>query len=109
MGNGLAAMLQAMAAGSGDRLECDAIAFPNVSLDDHWTPGDAVRAIRKSGWTQRPRSTGRTAVVRRRSGRTLPALAIYRGLTARPPQVFESFRSPSGAFPEVNIQPATAR
>jgi hypothetical protein len=42
-------------------------------------------------------------------GSYIAALAIYRGLTAPPPQVFESFRSPSGAFPAVNIQPATAR
>jgi hypothetical protein len=189
--NGLPAMVQAVAVASGDRLECETIAFPGVSLEDHWTRGDAVRAIRNGGWPFVVLQQGPSALpdsrvllreyarrfdveVRRARGRTalymvwpsstrmgdfdavsasyamaakdvdglllpagdwwrsawrqdaalalygpdgfhpsplgsyIAALAIYRGLTGRPPQVSESFRSPSGAFPTVNIEPATA-
>ncbi len=48
--NGLPAMVEAVAAASGDRLECEVVAFPNFSLEDHWARGDAQRAIARGGW-----------------------------------------------------------
>lgn len=49
--NGLPAMVEAVAAASGDRLESAAIAFPNVSLEDHWARGDALQAITRGAWS----------------------------------------------------------
>jgi hypothetical protein len=49
--NGLPAMVQALASAQGDRLECQTVAFPNYSLEDHWTRGDAARTIEKGGWS----------------------------------------------------------
>ena len=49
--NGLPAMVQAVAEASGDRLDCEAVAFPGVSLEDHWARGDALRAIGRGGWS----------------------------------------------------------
>jgi hypothetical protein len=35
----------------GPRIECEAVAFPNYSLEDHWNRGDAQKAIARGGWT----------------------------------------------------------
>ena len=32
-------------------VECEMVAFPDYSLADHWERGDALRAIRRGGWT----------------------------------------------------------
>ena len=49
--NDLPARVQALASAVGDHLECRAVAFPDFSLEDHWSQGDATRAIREGGWS----------------------------------------------------------
>jgi hypothetical protein len=49
--NDLPARVQALASSVGDHLECRAVAFPNFSLEDHWSQGDAGRAIGEGGWS----------------------------------------------------------
>jgi hypothetical protein len=49
--NGLPAMVEALAASAGRRVACETVAFPGVSLEDHWTRGDALRAIQRGGWS----------------------------------------------------------
>ena len=50
--NDLPAMLEAIAAAErGPRFECKVVAAANYSLEDHWRQGDAVRAIRRGGWS----------------------------------------------------------
>jgi hypothetical protein len=50
--NDLPALVEAIAAvESGPRFECEVVALPNYSLEDHWRQGDAVRAIRRGGWS----------------------------------------------------------
>lgn len=49
--NNLPAMVEAIARQRGEAIECETIAFPNYSLDDHWERGDAVRAIARGGWS----------------------------------------------------------
>ena len=49
--NDLPAMAASVAAGTGRiRLQVEAVAKPNFSLEDHWNDGEAVRAIRRGGW-----------------------------------------------------------
>jgi hypothetical protein len=190
--NGLPAMVQAVAAASGDRFECVEIAYPSLSLEDHWSRGEALRAIKRRGWSfvvlqQGPSALSDSRVllreyvrrfdaeVRRSGARTalymvwpastrrgdfdavsesyalaakdvagvllgagdlwraawrrqpeLPlygpdgfhpsplgsyvaALAIYRGLTGRPPHVGESLQSSSRAFPAIKITSSTVK
>jgi hypothetical protein len=190
--NGLPAMVQAVAAASGDRLDCVAIAYPSLSLEDHWSRGEALGAIKRGGWsfvvlqqgpsamadsrvllreyvrrfdTEVRRSGARTALYmvwpestrrgdfdavsesytiaandvdgvlltagdlwraawRRQPelplygpdgfhpsplGSYVAALAIYRGLTGRPPHVSESLQSSSGAFPAVKVTSDTVK
>jgi hypothetical protein len=49
--NDLPAMVQSLAAAAKRRITCQMVAFPDVSLEDHWQRGDAVRAIRRGGWS----------------------------------------------------------
>lgn len=50
--NDLPAMVEAIAAAEpGPRFECEVVAAPNYSLEDHWHQGDAVRAIRRGDWS----------------------------------------------------------
>jgi len=50
--NELPALVESIAdAERGPRFECEVVAFPNYSLEDHWNQGDAVRAIRRGGWS----------------------------------------------------------
>jgi len=49
--NDLPAMVQSLAAAAKRRITCQQVAFPDVSLEDHWQRGDAVRAIRRGGWS----------------------------------------------------------
>ena len=49
--NDLPAMVQRLAAAAGARIEYQAIARPNFSLEDHWNDGEARRAIARGGWT----------------------------------------------------------
>jgi hypothetical protein len=48
--NDLGAMVMAIAAAAGRPLECETLAFPNFSLEDHWNQGDARRVIARGGW-----------------------------------------------------------
>lgn len=41
----------AAAGGGGERLAVATVAFPDVSLDDHWARGDARRAIAARAWS----------------------------------------------------------
>jgi len=34
----------------GPRVDCESVAFPNYSLEDHWNRGDAATAIARGGW-----------------------------------------------------------
>jgi hypothetical protein len=48
--NDLPGLVEAIAAAEkGPRFECETIALPGFSLEDHWNQGDAVRAIRRGG------------------------------------------------------------
>jgi hypothetical protein len=50
--NDLPAMVEKLSSSSaGPRVQCDVVAFPNYSLEDHWARGDAVKAIARGGWT----------------------------------------------------------
>lgn len=51
--NDLPGMVERIARNSGwkGRLTCEQVTRDNASLEDHWTSGDAVRAIRRGGWT----------------------------------------------------------
>jgi hypothetical protein len=49
--NDLPGMVRALAtAAGGPRVECEAVAFANYSLEDHWNRGDARKAIARGGW-----------------------------------------------------------
>lgn len=49
--NDLPALVATLARAGGVRVSCASVAFPNYSLEDHWQRGDAVREIRKGGWS----------------------------------------------------------
>jgi hypothetical protein len=50
--NDLPGMLEALSrTAGGPRIDCESIAFPNYSLEDHWNRGDAAKAIARGGWT----------------------------------------------------------
>jgi hypothetical protein len=49
--NDLPAMVATMGRAEGRRIECESIALPDFSLEDHWQRGDAPRAIARGGWT----------------------------------------------------------
>ena len=49
--NGLPGTLEAMGRASGIAIRCTAIAKPNYSLEDHWSDGEARRAIARGGWS----------------------------------------------------------
>lgn len=49
--NELPAMVQSLAAAAKRRVTFQMVAFPDVSLEDHWQRGEAVRAIRRGGWS----------------------------------------------------------
>jgi hypothetical protein len=49
--NDLPAMVEAMSAAAGARVEWQAVAKPDFSLEDHWNDGEARRAIARGGWT----------------------------------------------------------
>src|SRR5436305_1655458 len=50
--NDLPSMVQSLSTGAGvRRLECQAVAFPDYSLEDHWNRGDAARTIAGGGWS----------------------------------------------------------
>lgn len=49
--NDLPALLDALADSARvERTYVESVAFPNFALEDHWTQGDALRAIRRGGW-----------------------------------------------------------
>ena len=48
--NDLPGMIETLARTSGPRVDCDAVAFPDFSLEDHWNRGDAAKAIARGGW-----------------------------------------------------------
>lgn len=48
--NDLPAMVEA-AAGGIARVECESVAYPDFGLEEHWRHGEALRAIRRGGWT----------------------------------------------------------
>ena len=51
--NDLPTMVEQVARESGStvRVTCEQVTRPNFSLEDHWKSGDALRAIRRGGWT----------------------------------------------------------
>ncbi|MDQ3171982.1 MAG: hypothetical protein M3Q55_17770 [Acidobacteriota bacterium] len=48
--NDLPSMVET-AAGGHARVECESIAYPDFGLEEHWRHGEALRAIRRGGWT----------------------------------------------------------
>jgi hypothetical protein len=49
--NDLPAMLETLSrTAGGPRVDCESVAFPNYSLEDHWNRGDAAKAIARGGW-----------------------------------------------------------
>jgi lambda repressor-like predicted transcriptional regulator len=49
--NDLPGLVARLARAKGVRVTCASVAFPNYSLEDHWQRGDALREIRKGGWS----------------------------------------------------------
>jgi hypothetical protein len=49
--NDLPGLVERIARAAGDLFECTTVAFPDHGLEEHWSRGDAQRAIRKGGWT----------------------------------------------------------
>jgi hypothetical protein len=50
--NDLPGMLETLSrTAGGPRVDCESVAFPNYSLEDHWNRGDAAKAIAHGGWT----------------------------------------------------------
>jgi len=49
--NDLPGLVATLARAKGVRISCTSIAFPNYSLEDHWQRGEALREIRKGGWS----------------------------------------------------------
>ena len=50
--NDLPGMVEALsAAGGNKRWTCESVAFPDFSLEDHWSRGDAAKAISHGGWS----------------------------------------------------------
>jgi hypothetical protein len=49
--NDLPALVATLARARGVRMSSASVAFPNYSLEDHWQRGDALREIRKGGWS----------------------------------------------------------
>lgn len=49
--NDLPAMVAALGRSAGTPIEYEAVARPDVSLEDHWNQGDARRAIARGRWT----------------------------------------------------------
>ncbi|HVQ40631.1 MAG TPA: hypothetical protein VMS54_00420 [Vicinamibacterales bacterium] len=49
--NDLPALVSTLAQAKGVRVRCSSVAFANYSLEDHWQRGDALREIRKGGWS----------------------------------------------------------
>ena len=49
--NDLPAVVTSLAKSAGRRVTCEMVAFGGFSLDDHWQQGDALKAIRRGGWT----------------------------------------------------------
>ena len=75
--NNLPGMLEALSRTSGGpRIDCESIAFPNYSLEDHWNRGDAAKAIARGGWRDRDPAAGTVGAAR------IP------GLAARVPRKF---------------------
>src|SRR5437764_7532940 len=48
--NDLPGLVEGLGAALGDKLQTAAVAYPDYSLSDHWTRGDALRAIATKGW-----------------------------------------------------------
>jgi hypothetical protein len=78
--NDLPGMVASLARIAGEpRIECEAIAFPNYSLEDHWNRGDAAKAIARGGWTtvilqQGPSALPESQVLLREYSRKFDAL-----------------------------------
>jgi hypothetical protein len=51
MANDLPEMVENIAKANGERIECLSVAFSGYSLEDHWSQGDAARAIAAGSWT----------------------------------------------------------
>ena len=49
--NGLADLVASLAQAGGKRVRVEVVAFGGFSLEDHWQQGDALKAIRRGGWT----------------------------------------------------------
>lgn len=49
--NDLPATVAALGRSAGTPIEYDTVARPDFSLEDHWSQGDARRAIGRGGWT----------------------------------------------------------
>jgi hypothetical protein len=49
--NDLPGLVQSLSKSAGFDVMCRAVAFPDYSLEDHWTRGDALKAIREGGWS----------------------------------------------------------
>jgi hypothetical protein len=50
--NDLPGMLAALAdSAKGEKLDVQSVAFPNFALEDHWSEGTALAAIRRGGWS----------------------------------------------------------
>jgi hypothetical protein len=76
--NDLPGLVERIARAAGDLFECTSVAFPDHGLEEHWSRGDAQRAIRKGGWTfvvlqQGPSALPESRVLLRQYGRRFDA------------------------------------
>ena len=44
-------LVESLARAKGVRVKAEMVAFPDHSLEDHWQRGDALRAIKRGGWS----------------------------------------------------------
>jgi hypothetical protein len=49
--NDLPKLVETLARAKGVQIKTEMVAFPDFSLEDHWQQGDALRAIRRGGWS----------------------------------------------------------
>jgi hypothetical protein len=80
--NNLPAMVTAIGRQQGVTIQCETVAFPDFSLDDHLQRGDAARAIARGGWSfvvlqQGPSALPESRVQLRASVKTLDQ-AVHR-------------------------------
>jgi hypothetical protein len=96
--NDLPSVVAALGAQSGDDLGVYSVAFPDVSLDDHWIDGTAAGVLRSTNWD---------VVVMQQGPSSLPENQL---LLAAAAERFEPLIRSAGAVPALYmVWPASSR